>query len=135
GDAANDLFGVTLDPNVRIQESKVASCDIQPGRRPRGSALLEYVQRYRERAGITIFTGNELRTGDPGSGGAAALRPDESSAADSRTPRSAVTGHDSGRDDSGGHDSGNHLSGNHVSDGHVSDGHGPHNGSAEPGNG
>ena len=34
GDSANDLFGVTLDPNVHIQESKVASCDIQPGRRP-----------------------------------------------------------------------------------------------------
>ena len=73
GDAANDLFGVTLDPNVHIQESKVASCDIQPGRRPKGPALLEYVEEYRRRAGITVFTGNELRTGDPGSGGAAAL--------------------------------------------------------------
>ena len=40
GDSANDLFGVTLDPNVHIQESKVASCDIQPGRRPTGPALL-----------------------------------------------------------------------------------------------
>ena len=78
GDAANDLFGVTLDPNVHIQESKVASCDIQPGRRPRGPALLEYVEDYRRRAGITIFTGNELRTGDPGSGGAAALMRDAS---------------------------------------------------------
>ena len=73
GDAANDLFGVTLDPNVHIQESKVASCDIQPGRRPKGPALLEYVAEYRRRAGITIFTGNEVRSGDPGSGGAAAL--------------------------------------------------------------
>src|ERR1700751_2236706 len=26
GHPANDLFGVTLDPNVHIQESKVASC-------------------------------------------------------------------------------------------------------------
>ncbi len=78
GDAANDLFGVTLDSNVHIQESKVASCDIQPGRRPRGPALLTYVQEYRRRAGITIFTGNELRTGDPGSGGAAALMNDAS---------------------------------------------------------
>ncbi len=73
GDAANDLFGVTLDANVHIQESKVASCDIQPGRRPKGPALLDYVQEYRRRAGITIFTGNEVRSGDPGSGGAAAL--------------------------------------------------------------
>ena len=47
GDSANDLFGVTLDPNVHIQESKVASCDIRPGRRPRGPALLEFVEDYR----------------------------------------------------------------------------------------
>ena len=35
GDSANDLFGVTLDPNVHIQESKAATCDIRPGRRGR----------------------------------------------------------------------------------------------------
>ena len=44
GDSANDLFGLALDPNVHIQESKVASCDIQPGRRPTGPALLDYVE-------------------------------------------------------------------------------------------
>jgi formate dehydrogenase major subunit len=62
GDSANDLFGVTLDPNVHIQESKVASCDIQPGRRPTGSALLDFVAGYRRRAGITTETGNIERT-------------------------------------------------------------------------
>ena len=36
GDSANDLFGITLDPNVLIQESKVGTCDIRPGRRPTG---------------------------------------------------------------------------------------------------
>ena len=35
GDAANDLFGLALDPNVHIQEGKAATCDIRPGRRPR----------------------------------------------------------------------------------------------------
>ena len=40
GDAANDLIGVTLDPNTQIQESKVGSCDIRAGRRPRGEELL-----------------------------------------------------------------------------------------------
>jgi formate dehydrogenase major subunit len=35
GDAANDLLEAVLDPNVHIQESKVATCDIRPGRRPR----------------------------------------------------------------------------------------------------
>jgi formate dehydrogenase major subunit len=65
GDSANDLFGVTLDPNVHIQESKVASCDIRPGRRPTGPALLRLVAEYRQRAGITVATGNQLRTPDP----------------------------------------------------------------------
>ncbi len=51
GDAANDLVVVTLDPNVHIQ-SKVGTCDIQPGRRARGPALLAYVEGYRRRAGI-----------------------------------------------------------------------------------
>jgi formate dehydrogenase major subunit len=62
GDSANDLFGVTLDPNAHIQESKVGSCDIQPGRRPTGPALLDYVRAYQLRAGITVETGTKLRT-------------------------------------------------------------------------
>ncbi len=62
GDSANDLFGLALDPNVHIQESKVASCDIQPGRRPRGPALLRFVEEYRSRAGITVETGNTKMT-------------------------------------------------------------------------
>ncbi len=32
GDSANDLLEIVLDPNVHIQESKAATCDIQPGR-------------------------------------------------------------------------------------------------------
>lgn len=32
GDSANDLLEVVLDPNVHIQESKAATCDIKPGR-------------------------------------------------------------------------------------------------------
>jgi len=51
GDAANELSSVVLDPNVHIQESKAASCDIRPGRRPRGPALLDYLADYRKRAG------------------------------------------------------------------------------------
>jgi formate dehydrogenase major subunit len=50
GDAANDLFSVVLDPNVHIQEVKGATCDIVPGRRPRGAALRRLVQSYQERA-------------------------------------------------------------------------------------
>ena len=50
GDSANDVYTIVLDPNVQIQEVKAASCDIIPGRRPRGSALPEFVESYRERA-------------------------------------------------------------------------------------
>ncbi len=52
GDSANDLLPVVLDPNVFIQESKVATCDIRPGRRPRGPARMELVQQYRRDAGL-----------------------------------------------------------------------------------
>lgn len=62
GDVVNDLFGVTLDPNVFIQESKVSTCDIRPGRRPRGRALLDYLADYRRRAGITTETGLRIAT-------------------------------------------------------------------------
>jgi formate dehydrogenase major subunit len=52
GDAANDLLGIVLDPNTHIQESKASTCDIRPGRRPRGPELLELVESYRRRAGV-----------------------------------------------------------------------------------
>jgi formate dehydrogenase major subunit len=47
GDAANDLSAVTLDPNVHIQEAKAFTCDIRPGRRPRGRDLPAFVERVR----------------------------------------------------------------------------------------
>ncbi len=52
GDSANDLFGITLDPNVLIQESKVGTCDLRAGRRPTGPDALAYVAEYRRRAGL-----------------------------------------------------------------------------------
>jgi formate dehydrogenase major subunit len=51
GDIVNDLIGVFADPNVFIQESKVLTCDVRPGRRPTGKALLAYLDDYRRRAG------------------------------------------------------------------------------------
>ncbi|QLL07638.1 molybdopterin-dependent oxidoreductase [Mycobacterium vicinigordonae] len=58
GDAANDLLGVTLDPNVQIQESKAGSCDIRPGRKPQGEELLWLIEEYQSRAGVTVETDN-----------------------------------------------------------------------------
>jgi formate dehydrogenase major subunit len=50
GGAANDLTAIVLDPNVHIQEVKALSCDIQPGRRPRGADLPKFVADKRDRA-------------------------------------------------------------------------------------
>jgi len=50
GGAANDLAHMTLDPNVQIQEVKAFTCDIQPGRRPRGPRLIELVASKRAAA-------------------------------------------------------------------------------------
>ncbi len=56
--------GVTLDPNVQIQESKVGSCDVIAGRRPpQGAALIDLVRAYQERAGVTTETDNQHITG------------------------------------------------------------------------
>ena len=64
GDAANDLVGITLDPNVHIQESKVGTCDIRPGRRPQGAQVRRLVEQYQQRAGLTEETSN-TRITDP----------------------------------------------------------------------
>jgi len=53
GDSPNDLVNLTLDPNVYIQD-KVGTCDIRPGRRPRGPALIGFVEEYRRRSGVDL---------------------------------------------------------------------------------
>lgn len=52
GDSANELLPLSLDSNVHINEFKVATCDIRPGRRPRGPDRVTFVEAYRERAGV-----------------------------------------------------------------------------------
>ena len=68
GDSANDLLGVHMDANTHIQESKAATCDIQPGRRPRGPELRRVPRgvppagrdRVRRRPGGRPGTGGDL---------------------------------------------------------------------------
>jgi formate dehydrogenase major subunit len=70
GDSANELTHMALDPNVQIQEVKAATCDIRPGRRPRGADRLALIEEYRRRAGITEETGTAaLTTGTRPAGG------------------------------------------------------------------
>ncbi|NUW42038.1 molybdopterin-dependent oxidoreductase [Nonomuraea rhodomycinica] len=47
GDVVNDLMPLVLDPNVYIQEGKAMTCDVRPGRRPRGRAMLDLLETYR----------------------------------------------------------------------------------------
>ena len=50
GDSANDLLGITLDPNVHIQETKGLTCDIISGRRPRGKDVPGFMNAVRTRS-------------------------------------------------------------------------------------
>jgi formate dehydrogenase major subunit len=52
GDAGNELTSLALDFNVHISEFKTLTCDIVPGRRPRGAELTAFVAGYRRRAGV-----------------------------------------------------------------------------------
>jgi formate dehydrogenase major subunit len=54
GDSGNELTSLALDFNVHISEFKTLTCDIVPGRRPRGRALDEFVAEYRRRAGVEV---------------------------------------------------------------------------------
>ena len=62
GDSVNDLLPLVLDPNVFIQESKAATCDIRPGRRPRGRARTDLVERYRREAGLPLEPGDHAES-------------------------------------------------------------------------
>ena len=58
GGSANDLSHMALDPNVHIQEVKAFTCDIRPGRRPRGAraaAVRRRDPRARERRGARMI--------------------------------------------------------------------------------
>jgi formate dehydrogenase major subunit len=46
GDAANDLLGISGEPNVTINEGKALSCNIVPGRLPRGRAFIDWLNKY-----------------------------------------------------------------------------------------
>jgi len=50
GDSANDLLQITLEPTAHINETKGLTCDIVPGRRPRGEAVPAFLNDVRRRA-------------------------------------------------------------------------------------
>ena len=50
GGAANDLLAISGEPNVTIMEAKALTCNIVPGRIPRGSAFAEFLNKYAPQA-------------------------------------------------------------------------------------
>jgi formate dehydrogenase major subunit len=62
GDSANELTPLVLDLNTHINEYKVATCDVRPGRRPRGMALRALVEDYRLRGRAYRDARHEGRT-------------------------------------------------------------------------
>ncbi|HZR79301.1 MAG TPA: molybdopterin dinucleotide binding domain-containing protein, partial [Chthoniobacterales bacterium] len=46
GGAANDLLPISGEPNVTIMEAKAATCNIVPGRLPRGPAFEAWLEKY-----------------------------------------------------------------------------------------
>ena len=51
GGAANDLIPISGEPNVTIMETKALSCNIVPGRLPRGPAFEDWLDKYAPRGG------------------------------------------------------------------------------------
>src|SRR5438552_11147108 len=78
GGAANDLLTVSGEPNVTIMEAKALTCNIVPGRLPRGSAFAEFLNKYAPQTGPTALHPEEPPIGAGGSGGGHASEGKES---------------------------------------------------------
>jgi formate dehydrogenase major subunit len=66
GDAANELLAQVLDLNTHIAEYKSLTCDVRPGRRPRGPALRAFVEDYRRRGDVSYESRHDSRGGSMG---------------------------------------------------------------------
>jgi formate dehydrogenase major subunit len=66
GDTPNELLAILADPNVHIMEAKAATCDILPGRRPRGARLDALVEEHRDGSRNEKHGPSADPGGDPG---------------------------------------------------------------------
>jgi formate dehydrogenase major subunit len=51
GGATNDLIPISGEPNVTIMEAKALTCNIVPGRLPRGPAFEDWLDKYVPKGG------------------------------------------------------------------------------------
>jgi formate dehydrogenase major subunit len=73
GAAANDLLAISGEPNVTIMEAKACTCNIVPGRLPRGRAFVEFLNKYASQEGPTILHPEEPVVGVATRGGGLAM--------------------------------------------------------------
>jgi formate dehydrogenase major subunit len=73
GGAANDLLTISGEPNVTIMEAKALTCNIVPGRLPRGAAFAEFLNKYAPQTTSAILHPEEPPPGGTTSGGGLAM--------------------------------------------------------------
>jgi formate dehydrogenase major subunit len=69
GGAANDLLAISGEPNVTIMEAKALTCNVVPGRLPRGPEFAEFLKKYASQTETTVLHPEEPPPGVGGSGG------------------------------------------------------------------
>jgi formate dehydrogenase major subunit len=69
GGAANDLLTISGEPNVTIMEAKALTCNVVPGRLPRGKAFAEFLNKYAPQGGPVTLHPEEPAVSATTSGG------------------------------------------------------------------
>ncbi len=54
GNAANNLIAISGEPNVTIMETKALTCNIVPGRLPRGPDFLNWLEQHAPQSGLPV---------------------------------------------------------------------------------
>jgi formate dehydrogenase major subunit len=73
GGAANDLLTISGEPNVTIMEAKACTCNIVPGRLPRGRAFAEFLNKYAAQTGPPVLHPEEPQRDTTARGGGLAM--------------------------------------------------------------
>jgi formate dehydrogenase major subunit len=77
GGAANDLLTISGEPNVTIMEAKALTCNVVPGRLPRGKAFAEFLNKYAPQGGPVTLHPEEPPVSATTSGGGHATEGNE----------------------------------------------------------
>jgi formate dehydrogenase major subunit len=73
GASANDLLTISGEPNVTIMEAKACTCNIVPGRLPRGRAFAEFLNKYALQTGPPVLHPEEPQHDVTARGGGLAM--------------------------------------------------------------